>query len=110
MTISVSVTVTVTVTVSVSAFEAVSVQAISAGERACPRVCICVSWPSLRCQYLHALRRVSRVCIWCSAQQDLKPSKYADTLVQLDNGVKIPRKGWKCAKVFSKHSLSFSFY
>jgi ubiquitin carboxyl-terminal hydrolase 5/13 len=30
--------------------------------------------------------------------QDIKPSKHADSLVQLDNGVKIPRKGWKCAK------------
>ncbi|KXJ10627.1 Ubiquitin carboxyl-terminal hydrolase 5 [Exaiptasia diaphana] len=26
-----------------------------------------------------------------------KVSKHADTLVQLDNGVKIPPKGWKCA-------------
>ncbi|XP_043926319.1 ubiquitin carboxyl-terminal hydrolase 13 isoform X2 [Protopterus annectens] len=40
-----------------------------------------------------------------SWEEDLQPSKHASNLSQLDNGVKIPPSGWKCAKCEMRDNL-----
>ncbi|XP_053168258.1 ubiquitin carboxyl-terminal hydrolase 13 isoform X2 [Hemicordylus capensis] len=40
-----------------------------------------------------------------SWEEELQVSKYASTLVQMDNGVRIPPSGWKCSKCDLRENL-----
>uniref|UniRef100_A0A8B9TPU5 Ubiquitin carboxyl-terminal hydrolase n=1 Tax=Anas platyrhynchos TaxID=8839 RepID=A0A8B9TPU5_ANAPL len=69
-----------------------------------------------QCVYLHLKRHVREVRLIDlplpsrkqepdSWEEELQASKHAKTLVQLDNGVRIPPSGWKCSKCDLRENL-----